>query len=160
MEAYDFVMVVERMDESLVVLSLLLGLPVGDVLVSNSKVAGGYLQSRFGKKLGQCKLQVKGNRSLGIEAYIGSPEWKAMQYADEILYRAANASLDRTIEQIGRIRFEAALEEYRQLQQRAREVCGPTWGTGCTVDGQQFLEPCYERDFGCGYQCIDRLLDQ
>lgn len=37
MESYDFIMVAERMDESVVVFALLMGLELGDVLVMNAK---------------------------------------------------------------------------------------------------------------------------
>jgi hypothetical protein len=37
---YDFLLVVERLDESLVAMALTMGLDIGDILVSSSKVAG------------------------------------------------------------------------------------------------------------------------
>ena len=41
-QGYDFFMVVERMDESLIVLQLLLGIDIGDVLTLDSKLQGMY----------------------------------------------------------------------------------------------------------------------
>eukprot|EP00957_Ditylum_brightwellii_P139367 10621802-Ditylum_brightwellii.AAC.1 len=43
MEQMDFLGLVERMDESLVLLSFMLDLPATDVLYLDSKVAGNYM---------------------------------------------------------------------------------------------------------------------
>jgi hypothetical protein len=42
MQKYDFLALTERLDESLVAMQLLLGLPVGDILSTSSKVGNGY----------------------------------------------------------------------------------------------------------------------
>jgi hypothetical protein len=39
---FDFIAVTERMDESLVALQLMLGLRMGDILATSSKVAGTF----------------------------------------------------------------------------------------------------------------------
>uniref|UniRef100_A0A7S3LET5 Uncharacterized protein n=1 Tax=Amphora coffeiformis TaxID=265554 RepID=A0A7S3LET5_9STRA len=161
LESYDFMMVVERMDESLTAMALLTGLSLVDVLVTSSKVAGGYLLVRVGKDAGQCRRQLKGPMSEGVKNYTESDEWLAMNYADEILFRAANASLDRTIEQLGRERFERKLQEFRQLKERVLEMCGDRLGFGCTDQGEVLEEEqCYLRDFGCGYSCVDSVVDR
>lgn len=162
LQSYDFMLVVERMDESLTALALLTGLSLRDVLVTNSKVAGDYLLVRVGKDAGTCRRQVKGSLSAGVRNYTESSEWLAMNYADEILFRAANASLDKTIEQrIGRARFEAALHEFGQLKAAVLETCGSRLGFGCTDQGEPVQEEqCYYRDFGCGYACVDSVVDQ
>ena len=53
LQGYGFVLVTERMDESLVAMALLLGIDVGDVLVTASKVAGStyHLVKPAGKDL-------------------------------------------------------------------------------------------------------------
>jgi hypothetical protein len=169
LQGYDFFMVVERMDQSLTALALLTGLPLGDVLTpSSSKVAGDYRLQRIGRKKGQCHYQRKGNMSIGVKQYFNSHEWLAMNYADEILYRAANASLDLTIDRhLGRYRFDVALAEYRRLQQKATLHCERQRqgsSSGCTAHGEfteaTEQEECYDRDFGCGYQCLDDFLVQ
>jgi hypothetical protein len=165
LHGYDFIMVVERMDESLTALALLTGLRLGDVLTpSSAKVAGDYRLQRIGRKKGQCHYQRKGTMSDGVRRYFNSHEWLAMNYADEILYRAANASLDMTIDQtLGRDRFDVALVEYRRLQKKVTEHCGQRLGSGCTADGQVIetqQEECYDRDFGCGFLCVDDFLMQ
>lgn len=161
LEGYDFMIVVERMDESLTALALLTGLSLADVLVTSSKVAGSYLLVRVGKDAGQCRRQLKGTLSEGVKNYTESDEWLAMNYADEILFRAANASLDRTIESLGRDRFNRKLEEFLRLKERVLMVCGSRLGFGCSDQGEPLAdEQCYLRDFGCGYSCIDSVVDQ
>jgi hypothetical protein len=84
----------------------------------------------------------------------------AKNYADYLLYYAADASLDMTIEHIGKERFGKALAEFQALQDKVRADCGERLGSGCTSDGKPVMpiEACYERDFGCGYQCINEVL--
>jgi hypothetical protein len=65
MKKYDFLVVVERMDESLVVLSMLLGVHVGDVLTLDSKVNGMYFYE--GKR---CFKIVKSNVSPRVKDYL------------------------------------------------------------------------------------------
>jgi hypothetical protein len=157
-DGYDFLMVSERMDESLTALALLTGLDIADVLVKDSKVTGNYIYIRFGYKKDECHLQQKNDPSPGVARYFASNEWLNLNYADEILWRAANASLDMTIEALGRNRFDAALQEYKRLKQVVSESCPQDFG--CTSDGKPMpvIEKCYDRDFGCGYECIDMVV--
>jgi hypothetical protein len=156
---YDFIIVVDRMDESLVALALLAGLDLSQVLVTNSKVAGSYLLNRLGKGKGICHKQIKGTMSPAVQAYFQSDAWKAMNYADYVLYYTVHASLDRTIQRIGRDRFHAALNEYRALKAMVLEACGERLGYGCTSTGIPLpADECYKRDFGCGYRCVDAAL--
>lgn len=162
LQSYDFMIVVERMDESLTALALLTGLSLADVLVTNSKVAGSYLLKRVGRSEGVCVRQLKGPLSEGVKNYIESDEWLAMNYADEILFRAANASLDRTIEHvIGRERFQHSLQEFLRLKEKVLQACGSRLGFGCSDTGEPLEEEqCYFLDFGCGYSCVDSVVNQ
>lgn len=162
MDFYDLFLLVERMDESLTLLSILTNLPLTRVLAVSAKVSGNYVLSRYGKHKGQCRHQSKYFASPAVRQHVESRPWLAMNYADEILHRAANFSLDLTIEHIGRDRFRRSLREFQNLAENARRYCKERIGTGCTDDGKpvQPIEPCYERDFGCGYQCIDEMLAQ
>jgi len=160
-QSYDFLMVVERMDESLTALALLTGLELGHVLVTSSKVAGKYQLIRVGRDKGKCIKNRKSFISSGVQSYFESDEWLAMNYADEILYRAANISLDLTIDRIGREKFALALAEFQRLKLKAVEVCSDRLGLGCDVEGRSLPEEeCYDRDFGCGYKCVDTMLHQ
>lgn len=169
--AYDFVMVAERMEESVVAFALLLGLPLADVLVMNAKQnAGGqeylYFSWRDVRQKRQreaCKLSVPAKRTPVIQAHLESTEWRAKNYGDYLLHQAASQSLDRTIaEGIGHDKFQVALEEYRRLKRRANERCTNETISHCSSTGviQRDLsaQNCYADDSGCGYPCIDRML--
>ncbi|KAL7561281.1 hypothetical protein ACA910_022552 [Epithemia clementina (nom. ined.)] len=200
-QAYDFIIVVERMDESVTALALTMGIPLSHVLVPNAKVAsssnsdqncnnsslfddnhhrrhhnpthegsnsttnGGestnYILSRFGRQKGRCTRPGTQPMSAAVRQYLSSsPTWLAGTYADQLVYWAAQGSLDQTIAQIGRAKFAQALAEYRQLRAHVQTYCGPRIGSGCTDTGLpiQPMEQCYDRDFGCGYQCIDEAV--
>lgn len=164
---YNFVIVTERMDESLVAMSLLLGIGVGDVLVTASKVAGSryHLVKPNGAPL-TCLPTIKSFVSPAVQEYLASHEWRAPNYGDYLFYQAANQSLDLTIERtIGRERFDKAYSEYLDLKRREEEQCAPHVVFPCSNDGQPqpklARDSCYFRhyDFGCGYKCIDAMLE-
>jgi hypothetical protein len=160
MSGYTFITVNERMDESLVALSFVIGVSLTDVLVTSSKVAGRYQFTPFEDGLYNCTYEYKARPTPNIVQYLESDAFTAMNYADYILYHAADASLNQTIELIGVDRFNKALAEFRALKDRVQDICGERLGTRCTSDGKPILplEPCYKRDFGCGYKCINEVL--
>ena len=156
--SYDFLMISERMDESLVALQLLLGVESGDILALPAKVSGEY--SLGGKK--ECIKLMPSFTSPAIQTFLMSDEWYAKNYGDFLLYAAANRSLDLTIERLGRSRFDAAMSEYRRLMALVDEVCFPELIPRCSVTGERQFNAtkCYTKDAGCGFQCIDQLLLQ
>lgn len=103
--------------------------------------------------------------SPAIQTFLDSDEWRAANYGDYLFYEAANQSLDQTIEMLGRKRFDAALAEFRRLKEREQTLCAPHVNFPCSDSGQPQPElarkNCYLRnyDFGCGYPCIDHMLD-
>ena len=162
MEFYDFILVQERMDESLVAMSILMGIDIGDVILTgSSKVAGSSYIYKAQRKT--CKRLVKSYRSPAVKSYLNSSAFIGQNYGDYILHRAAHYSLDRTIEEtIGRERFDAALARYRKLQTLGTEICAPYAHFPCSGEGIKQLElskeSCYAEDLGCGYKCIDKFL--
>ncbi|KAI2495273.1 sulfotransferase family [Fragilaria crotonensis] len=154
LKQYDLIMIVERLHESLVVLQLLLGLDTSDILYISAKRSGQYSYTT-GRYQG-CHLIAKSYISPAIAAYLSSPEWYAQNYEDFVLYKAANRSLDLTIESLGRERFEKALAKYKKMMEEAK-ICEGEAITPCTSDGVYVKETdCYEKDWGCGYPCLDR----
>jgi len=165
-ETYDFLLVPERMDESLVALALILGIDVGDVLVTASKVAGSRYHLLHSKKNEfQCVPTVKSFVSDAVKAFFASDQWRAMNYGDYLLHEVAKQSLDLTVQQLGRDRFQAALSRYQHLRSLEQERCASSVAFPCSEDGVPQTEiaarNCYLRfyDFGCGYPCIDALVD-
>jgi hypothetical protein len=163
---YDFILVTERMDESLVAMALSMGLNVGDVLVTASKVAGSrYHFARYSHNVVKCLPTVKSFVSPIVQEFLDSEEWRAMNYGDFLLHETANLSLDRTIERLGRDRFDRALTKFRRLRALETEQCAPHVKFPCSDEGQ--VQPNLSRrscylpfyDFGCGYKCIDKMID-
>jgi hypothetical protein len=167
--SYDFIIVPERMDESLVVLALLLQIDVSDVLVTSSKVAGAtqYHMLHPNKTSFACIKTTKSYTTPVVTRFLQSNRWRAMNYGDYLLYEVAKQSLDVTIrDTIGIDRFNVALQRYRTLQQLEQLHCAPNVQFPCSNDGVPQLriakENCYlyYYDFGCGYPCIDTIIQQ
>ena len=175
--AYDFIMVSERMDESVVAFALLFNLSLSDVLVMNAKQnsykndtgkGGDYLyfswrDTKQKQPKEVCKLSVPSTRSPAVQAHFQSMEWKAKNYGDYLLQEAASQSLDRTIaETLGNDRFQRALQRYQRLKASANGRCANETLSHCSPTGkiQRHLsaQNCYADDSGCGYPCIDRML--
>ena len=155
MKHYDFVGLAERFDESVVVLSMLLGVPLRDVLYLNSKRSGGYD--------GLCYKIQRANVTEVTERYLNSPEWKDYIAPELALYEAADASLDLTIDALGRERVQEQLNLFQKVLAAVEETCGPVTQYPCTKDGVPVPEnetDCLVGDMGCGLDCIDLVADQ
>lgn len=156
MQQYDFLVVVERMQESLVVLQLLLGLNTTDILYLSSKLSGDYSYN-YQPHPG-CHKLTKATISPAVNAHLSSNLWYAQNYQDYVLYKAANRSLDLTIDTLGRTRFNKALTVYQQMMHDAKG-CDSEAIFPCSSDGvhQEKNETnCYLSDWGCGFPCLDR----
>lgn len=165
MNAYGFLLVVDRMDESLVTMALLLGLDVGDVVVVAAKTGGS--ESYFydeGHKACRALTHSEVTSSDAVQAYLASDDWRAQNYGDYLLHAAANQSLDLTIDRIGREKFQEAYTKYKRLQAKATETCASKAIFPCSPKGvpqrSQSRKDCYAQDFGCGYKCIDDMLSR
>jgi hypothetical protein len=158
---YDFIIVTEQMDESLVALSLLWKVNVTDVLVTSSKVAGSTLYhyvaergrpsperpsdgaqngvvdpTRRRNKTGRCIPVMKSVTSPGVQAFMNSHEWRAQNYGDFLLHRVAIHCLNRTIhETIGYEKFQRALQEYRRWQKLEQRYCADAVEFPCSSSG-------------------------
>jgi hypothetical protein len=163
---YDFIGVVERFDESLVALQLLLGLETSDILYFATKTHIQYerrpVKSKPNTFYCQQALDPKLLMTPPVRNYFESTEWFAQNYGDYLLYQAANLSLDRTIISIGLDVFSRALKDLRSLLRQASETCHPFFP--CSSNGtEQYAasqENCYNEDIGCGYPCLDELASQ
>ena len=165
---YNFIAIVERMDESLVVLQFLLGLDTYDIVHFAAKQAGSYelrnVKGSRGKRskciqVNPVQLDPNGR----VYDFLESTEWWARNYGDFLLYAAANQSLDRTIHAIGKAKFEAALAKFREAQKRAERKCGSKVFFPCSTNGTVQTDlasySCYDQQYevGCGYPCLDKI---
>eukprot|EP00980_Cylindrotheca_fusiformis_P030388 scaffold24745_cov117-Cylindrotheca_fusiformis.AAC.2 len=161
LEDYDFIISVERYDESIVAMQLLLGLEATDILYLPSKISGDktYTTTEGDK---ECVVLQKSFVSDPVASHLASDEWYAKQYGDYVLMEAVKQSLDLTIETtIGKDRFQGALDTFLKLKARATEECLATAQFPCSAEGvlqiKEAEESCYQGDCGCGYKCLDRL---
>ena len=151
------------MEESLVVLAMLAQIPLTDVVVFSTKVSGGY---GFAKDHKGCVKLEKKWTTPKIEEYIISDYQKANK-DDYLLYNAAQRSLDKTIDALGRKRVEENVELLKSLQQENDEQCASKVTMPCPEPKDESMkqkhkrlakESCYKSDFGCGHACTDLVL--
>lgn len=146
---YTFFGIVERYDESLVAMTFLFHLSVGDVLYWRNRISGGY-DYRFNT----CNPLVKSYKTEDMKEYFDSEEWKARIAGDFMFYASANASLDLTIEHvIGREKFENRLEQFKALLILVEEKC--VGFEACSSDGHR--KPDRKKQH---YACLDDVYDE
>jgi len=155
---YDFLAVAERMDESLVAMKMILNLDFGDFIYLSSKVKGGYDD---GKSEHGCVNLVPSRVSEKVDSFL-STEFRTSNQEDNLLYRTVNRSLDKTIDQLGKTKFEAQLERYRMFLKKVQGICEESTAFPCSPDGvlQRNIsdQNCYFNDWGCGYPCFDQFI--
>jgi hypothetical protein len=134
MDSYDFIAVTERMDESLLVLSLMLGVGKTDALYLPSKVAG--------SSCGAIKTYTS------LEDSSSSVRDAAKRFKDGKdfeLVALANKALDKAV---GRYPgFQKNLKEYRKQLATVANQCA-----------DHTCDQCMWGDNGCGQLCIDDVI--
>lgn len=150
---YDFIVLNERMEESLVILQLLLGLETGDIVSLSYNVGGSYRYQN-----GRCVRLIKSHISHGIREYLQSDEWYAKNYGDYLLHAAVNKSIDMTIDSLGRDRVEEALQEFRRVEARVNEICNERVLFPCSADGTVLFHTSQPVPHDKINQCIDDVV--
>lgn len=163
---YDFIGITERMDESLVVMQILLNLPTSDLLFMDAKSKGGFDDGAFNRT---CFYIVPSFTSSGMKNWFeNSTTWNTKMQGDEMLYEVAYRSLDLTIDALGRDSFEEKLQKFRRAQTLAREKCSAGLTLPCSSNGiranvldiNKFECDCLWLDSGCGYKCLDAISEE
>jgi Sulfotransferase family len=156
MQEYDFIILNERMQESLVILQFLLGLETGDLVYLSYNVGGSY----YYHDSGTCKKLIKSHTSPRMQEYFQSDEeWYAKNYGDYLLFAAVNRSIDLTIiETIGRERFDPALEEFRRLETKVNDICSHRVKFPCSNNGTVLFRPTKPVPHEEIAQCIDAVI--
>jgi hypothetical protein len=159
LDAYDFIAITERMDESLVVLKLLLGLSFEEILYAHpARSAGGYSNGVPNKR--PCIYITPSFLSPGMKKYLQSPEWKRRIKGDEMLYMAAYKSLDLTIEYLGKERVQRQVELFQRAKAYAQTQCESKIVDLCDENGRrrQFDNTtCLIWGEGCDHVCLNEL---
>jgi len=155
-QTYDFIALTERMEESAVVMQLLLNLATEDIMYLSSKTSGDYDDGRWNN---QCYLIRKSFISEGMKRHFQSQEFKSAIFWDELLYHAINKKLDMTIDALGKSRFDAALAKFRNAKNLVNQECASQVRLPCTSNGVKRNETdCLLWDIGCGFDCMDRAM--
>ena len=88
-------------------------------------------------------------------------EWQSMVKYDEALYKAAHASMDLTIDALGRDLFESNLAKFRRAQALVEESCLAGTVFPCDNAGRERNDTdCLWNDSGCGVACLDKIADE
>ena len=146
---YNFLGIVERMEESLAVMVLLWGLNPSDVIVLSKE-----------KQCGEVSRISPAFEMSGIEHYFQKQH--SIENVDYLVYHAANHSLTKTIESLGKENVDSMIEEIRALQQLAESSCSQKTNFGCSnfADGlgQGMESGCYYTNAGCAHRCVSESL--
>lgn len=148
LDGYDFVGVQEFMDESLVVLKMILGLDLTDILYVSSKSQGSFDDL--------CSYIVPTFVSPGMKEYFNSSVFQERFSVDQILYTAAVRSLHVTIHNsLGLAEFNQELQQYRRAKELVSSYCPPA--PVCDAAGRKSGKNanCLQWDLGCGYKCVE-----
>jgi hypothetical protein len=158
MNTYHFIAVVERMDESLVVMKLLYNFPDEAMVALSSKRAGGFDGGMYGR---HCNKIQRAYTTPDVDDYIAGSRYRRGNY-DYFLVAAVNRSLDKTIDMLGRDRVEREVKRHKELERLAEERCYDIAVFPCTKDGARpakgAKQSCYFGDVGCGHECVMRVI--
>jgi len=141
-DVYSFVGLVERYEESIVLLASMLRVPLAHVLFLKAKVSteGG---AHDGLGIAFVPHPPLDEEPPSVQDEAWSASFNASNRNDYELYHAANAELERRWA-ANRAVLDANLRTFRSMLMRAKELCG-NWTS----------EDCYWNDNGCGVECLD-----
>jgi hypothetical protein len=134
---------------------MLLRVPLSDVLYLSAKRNGGYDD--------HCVLIQPASLTPNMEKFIESDEWQEIIKEDLALYRAANQSLDLTIQRLGPDKFAKNLSIYKSALEEANKRCLKKTVFPCTKDGERVppaQTDCLWSDAGCGAECLDQVASE
>ena len=165
MRGYDFIGITERLDESLVVLMMLLRLRISDIVYIKAKSSGSFDDGAFNTT---CFYIVPSFTSPGMKQFFQSSTYLNISKGDWMLFRAAEKSLNMTIEALGREHVNHHLLQFRAAQKLVNKQCSEGIRYPCSAGGvrapyRKHSDPatdCLWLDSGCGYECLDRLEDE
>jgi Sulfotransferase family len=141
-DAYDFVAVTERFDESMLLLAHRLGVPWSQVLYVPSKVAADGRQERFnGHTFTFVPHPAFVQESAEVQLELVS--FRRQNHLDYELHRLANQRLDQLIAEYGEVEFRAQLAEFQRALAQVAEECVRHDPPGLTF--VKAAGPCYWR---------------
>lgn len=111
--SYDFIGLVEESAKSLVLMQLLLGLTKFDILYYKSDLAGSI--TYFHDDNGRCGKVINESTPQKVEEYIDSKDWYRDNAIEVELYKEVQKTIEASIDQIGREKFDETLCEHKSL---------------------------------------------
>eukprot|EP00546_Thalassionema_frauenfeldii_P016906 CAMPEP_0178900628 /NCGR_PEP_ID=MMETSP0786-20121207/3573_1 /TAXON_ID=186022 /ORGANISM="Thalassionema frauenfeldii, Strain CCMP 1798" /LENGTH=471 /DNA_ID=CAMNT_0020571641 /DNA_START=4 /DNA_END=1419 /DNA_ORIENTATION=+ len=157
LDDYDLILIMERMDESLVAFQMLLNLTTKEILYTRAR-SGGSWSNGFPER--PCLYIRPSFKSPGLTKYLASDDWQNHIAPDVQFYKAAHKSLDRTIEYLGREAFSENLSTFRAALKLAAKNCEGRIRSMCSSGGAKIFPvntTCYFWAEGCDHDCIDEL---
>jgi len=159
---YNFIAVTERMDESVVAMAMLMGVPVADILYLAAKGHGGF-DDAGGRSGDVCTYIWPSFVSEGMQQILDGNIWQTKVHWDRAFYEAANRSLDLTIERLDQVKFQTNLALYERARELSRERCLERTVFPCSAGGvftPKNRTNCIWNDSGCGSECLDEVADE
>jgi hypothetical protein len=154
-DGYDFIAITERMEESLVVFKMLLGLDLEDILYVRERSQGAFSN---GPPARPCIYVWPSFLTDGMKSFFASDKWMNHMKGDYMLYEAAKKSLDLTIDRLGRAKVKKEVERFKAALKIAEEICAPRAISMCTTDGTRANKTtCYIWGEGCSHECLDEI---
>jgi uncharacterized protein with GYD domain len=157
LEDYDLVAIMERMDESLVALQMLLNLTTKEIVYTRARSSGSFSNGHAERP---CMYILPAFISPTMKVFLESDEWQRIIAADLEFYKAAHKSLDRTIEALGRQEFDKKMAIFKNALKLAAKNCEGRVRTMCSSGGER-IRPvnttCYFWAEGCDHDCIDEM---
>ena len=149
---YSFVGLVERFDESVVLLASMLNLPLHTVLYLTSKNSSEGRRDPLGKAM--VAHPTLDAEPPSVRAYAESSEFRRNNALDMRLWKAAYTTLQARWAAHAPM-LEERLSTFRSMLGRARDECSPS--SSNTSQSLDHVMECYWHDHGCGHVCLDRL---
>ena len=149
---YSFVGLVERFDESVVLLASMLNLPLHTVLYLTSKNSSEGRRDPLGKAM--VAHPTLDAEPPSVRAYAESSEFRRNNALDMRLWKAAYTTLQARWAAHAPM-LEERLSTFRSMLGRARDECVPF--SSNTSQSLDHVMECYWHDHGCGHVCLDRL---
>lgn len=145
LDLFSLIGVLERYDESLVVLAATLKVPLSEVLYLTSKNTSAGFRD-------QAKFLHTAHPHFSDEPpevmHVINTTFRNVSHLDYELYEKANDLLSAKIAEMG---LEPSIKTFKKLLKDAQEECGNNFTVG--FYGQP---DCYLEDQGCQYACLDR----
>ena len=154
---YDFIGLVDKPDESLVLMQLLLGLKTEEILYNPSPNAGTISLWKDNRNV--CEEVKKEYEPMGLKAkgFFDSEDFYKTNGVDIEIYQEVQRVHEATIDAIGREKFDQALRRYKDEMKIVEEQCLPTVQYKCNEAGKRWkdLNSC-DKD-GCEAKCLSSL---